>query len=173
VLAYSAGKRRLQRTCPLHDRPGAGGRAPRGLLVLSCAALLGAIAKPTPAQDAATGTLASGEDATTLDTIRVIAPAPRMEELYRSRPLERTPPTVFDRAWREPISLEEIGNRDGIIPVLLDYAARKLAGGTGAGARGAVARPPPLDEQQMERALRLQQDTAQHEAEQQETGQHE
>ena len=131
------------------------------LVALLCLAPLGAIAPSSPAQDAAVEASARG-DATTLDPVRVVAP--RMDDLYRSRPPERTPPTVFDRAWREPVNLKKIGDQGGVIPLLVNYAARKLAEGARKlpGWKGpdqpAIARPPPLDERQMDRALQFRQE---------------
>lgn len=135
------------------------------LVALLCLAPLCAIAPSSPAQDAAAGTSARGDDATTLEPVRVVAP--RMDDLYRSRPPERTPPTVFDRAWREPVNLKKIGDQGGVIPLLVNYAARKLAEGARKlpGWKGpdqpAIARPPPLDERQMDRAQQLQQELGQ------------
>ncbi len=137
------------------------------VLRLLCMALLCAIAPSSPAQEATAIAPARNDDATTLDPVRVVAP--RMEDLYRSRPPERTPPTVFDKAWREPVNLEKIGNQGGVIPLLVNFAARKVAEGARKlpGWKGpdqpAIARPPPLDADQADRALQLQQDLGQHE----------
>lgn len=105
---------------------------------------------------------AQRNDAPTLDTVRVTAPRLRMEDLYRSKPIQRTPPTVFDRAWREPVNLKKIGDEGGVVPILVRYAskqvtaaARKIPGWKGPD-QPAIARPPPLDDTQMRRALRLQ-----------------
>lgn len=109
---------------------------------------------------------ADGRTATTMEAIRVTAPRPRVEDLYRSRPPPRTPPTVFDRAWREPVNLKKIGDNGGVLPLLIDYVAGKIARGArktpgwSGPVQAAAARPPPLDEAQAARALRLQQDAA-------------
>ena len=141
------------------SRPMAG-REWRALgLVLSCMVCLQALAQDVrgdapeaPAEN----------DTTTLDTIRVTAPRMEMKDLYRSREPESTRPTVFDRAWREPLNLKKIGDEGGVVPLLVNYAARKVAEGARRipGWKGpdqpAVARPPPLDDAQMSRAAQLQ-----------------
>lgn len=125
---------------------------------LLCLAALPALAQQ-PRGDAA-------GDATTLAPVRVTAPRPRIDDLYRSRPPERTAPTVFDRAWREPLNLKKIGDEGGVIPILVRYAqqqvtkgARKLPGWKPP-VQAAIARPPPLDQAQLQRALRLQEGAA-------------
>ena len=71
-------------------------------------------------------------------------------------------PSRFDRAYREPLSLEQIGQNGGVIPLLVGYIAEKVAKGASRipgwkdREQPAIARPPPLTEEQMERALRLQ-----------------
>ena len=102
------------------------------------------------------------DDTTTMETIRVTAP--RLEVLQLDRPEDpfAARPTVFERAWQEPRSLERVGMEGGVVPLLVGYAAGKIA----AGARripgwkrpiqAAMALPPPLDDGQMRRALQLQ-----------------
>lgn len=102
------------------------------------------------------------DDATTMETIHVTAPRPERLELDRFEDPFAAPPTVFDRVWHEPRSFEQIGMEGGVVPLLVNYAARKVT----AGARripgwkrpiqAAVARPPPLDDAQVRRALQLQ-----------------
>jgi hypothetical protein len=117
-------------------------------------------AAPAMAQDAAT----SNDDgqATTLDTL-IVRPEPEeVVDLYRFENPVDVEPTVFGRSWREPTSLEQLGKNGGIVPVLAGLAAK----GVQAGARKipgwkeptqeVIARPPPLDEEQAARALRLQ-----------------
>ena len=113
------------------------------------------------AQDA---TAASDDaDATTLDTL-IVRPEPEeVVDLYRFENPVDVEPTVFERSWKEPTSLEQLGKNGGIVPVLAGLAAK----GVQAGARTipgwkeprqeVIARPPPLDEEQAARALRLQQ----------------
>ena len=99
--------------------------------------------------------------ATTLDTL-VVRPEPEeVLDLYRFENPVDVEPTVFGRSWKEPTSLEQLGKNGGIVPVLAGLAAK----GIQAGARkipgwkepmqAVVARPPPLDEEQQARALRL------------------
>ena len=113
------------------------------------------------AQDAATTT--DDDPATTLDTL-VVRPEPEdVLDLYRFENPVDVAPTVFERSWKEPTSLEQLGKNGGIVPVLAGLAAK----GIQTGARRipgwkepmqtVTARPPPLDEEQTARALRLQQ----------------
>ena len=97
--------------------------------------------------------------------MRVIGRRPPDPFGFRN-PVE-TDTTVFDRAWDEPPSAEEIGMRGGIVQIGinkgLELAAkgiRKLPGWQNQ-VIGARARPPPLDEAQLERAMRLQEQGAQ------------
>lgn len=101
-------------------------------------------------------------DATTLDTL-IVRPEPEeVVDLYRFENPVDVEPTVFERSWKEPTSLEQLGKNGGIVPVLAGLAAK----GVQAGARKipgwkeprqeVIARPPPLDEEQAARALRLQ-----------------
>ena len=126
-------------------------------MALLCVAALPALAQD-PAADDATQENATQE----LDTIRVTAPRLRMEDIYRSRPVARTAPTVFDKSWREPVNLKKIGDEGGVVPILVRYAsqqvtraARKIPGWKGPD-QPAIARPSPLDDAQAQRALRLQ-----------------
>lgn len=117
-------------------------------------------AAPAMAQDATT----SNDDgqATTLDTL-IVRPEPEeVVDLYRFENPVDVEPTVFGRSWKEPTSLEQLGKNGGIVPVLAGLAAK----GIQTGARKipgwkeprqeVIARPPPLDEEQSARALRLQ-----------------
>ncbi|WP_436040785.1 hypothetical protein [Pseudoxanthomonas sp. LjRoot127] len=123
-------------------------------------ATLWLVAAPAMAQDAAAAT--DDDQATTLDTL-VVRPEPEeVVDLYRFENPVDVEPTVFERRWKEPTSLEQLGKNGGIVPVLAGLAAK----GIQAGARRipgwkepmqtVIARPPPLDEQQAARALRLQ-----------------
>lgn len=99
----------------------------------------------------------------TLEPVRVTAPRLRMDDIYRSEPPERTAPTVFNRAWREPINLKKIGDEGGVVPILVRYAARQVTRGARKlpgwklPVQAAIARPPPLEDAQLRRALQLQQ----------------
>jgi hypothetical protein len=104
----------------------------------------------------------ANEHATTLDTVRVTAPRPEALDLDRFKNPIDPKPSRFDRAYREPLSLEQIGQNGGVIPLLVGYIAEKVAKGASRipgwkdREQPAIARPPPLTEEQMERALRLQ-----------------
>jgi hypothetical protein len=113
-------------------------------------------------RDVAAASPPSQESATTtLDTVRVVAPRPGEAGLYRSKAPERTPPTVFENAWREPINLQKIGDEGGVVPLLSRYAAKKLAQGARRipgwkpPVQAAVARAAPLEAAQLDRALRM------------------
>ena len=103
---------------------------------------------------------AATNQVTEMDAVQVTATRP--QELYRSKPVERTPPTVFERDWREPVNLRQIGLEGGVVPLLVRYAggqARKGAEqipGWKKQVQPAIARPPPLDESQLQRATELQ-----------------
>lgn len=110
-------------------------------------------------------TTTDDESATTLETL-VVTPEPEeVVDLYRFRnPLE-VEPTVFERRWNEPPSLEQISQSGGVVPLLVGMAAqqvqkgaRKIPGWKGPD-QPAIARPPPLDPAQAARALRLQKES--------------
>ena len=112
-----------------------------------------AMAQDTPPAD--------DPSATTLETL-VVRPEPEeVVDLYRFRNPVDVDAGAFGRSWKEPTSLEQLGKNGGIVPVLAGLAAK----GIQAGARRipgwkepmqtVVARPPPLDEAQQARALRL------------------
>lgn len=116
--------------------------------------LLAAAAQPAvgqvPAQDANVQDLAP---------VQVTAPRLRMDDIYRSKPPPRTAPTVFDRAWREPVNLKKIGDEGGVVPILVRHASRQVtrAARSLPGWKGpdqpARARAAPLDEAQLLRAV--------------------
>lgn len=142
--------------------PGRSTTSPRPLpgLLAACALLcvaLGAHAQE-PAEQASSE---PGAEVTEMDTIQVIEKRP--QQLYRSRPVERTPPTVFERDWRDPVNLRRIGLEGGVVPLFMRYlskeapkAAEKYIPGWKAQVSAAAARPPPLDEAQMQRAAEMQ-----------------
>ena len=128
-----------------------------------CFALACVFAGTTKAQDPGKDSPTTPrDDATTLDTIRVTAPRPEILDLDRFKNPIDPKPSRFDRAYREPPSLEEISLNDGVIPLLVGYVAQKVAKGASKipgwkdREQPAIARPPPLTEEQMERAARLQ-----------------
>lgn len=105
-----------------------------------------------PAQTASTSTL---------DTIRVTAERPPVD-LSKIGNRSEDPHTIFSRDWKDPVDLEDIGMRGGIIPIAVDYAlrgiragARKIPGWKGPD-QPAVARPPPdFDDDQLRRAAQF------------------
>lgn len=102
------------------------------------------------------------DDATTLDTIRVTAPRPEILDLDRFKNPIDPNPSRFDRDYREPPSLEDISLNGGLIPLLVGYLVQKIPAGASRipgwkdHEQPAIARPPPLTEEQMQRAVRLQ-----------------
>ena len=128
-----------------------------------CFALACLVAGAAKAQDPGKDPPAAPRaEATTLDTVRVTAPRPEVLDLDRFKNPIDPQPTVFDRTMREPPSLEEIGQNGGVVPLLVGYLAQKVAKGASRipgwkdREQPAIARPPPLTEAQMERAVRLQ-----------------
>ncbi|MCR6625294.1 MAG: hypothetical protein NVV67_03235 [Pseudoxanthomonas sp.] len=122
-------------------------------------ATLWLLAAPAMAQDAATP--AEDPQATTLETM-VVRPEPEeVVDLYRFRNPVEVESGVLGRSWKEPTSLEQLGKNGGIVPVLVGLAARQVQKGARKipgwkePEQPAVARPPPLDDAQAARALRL------------------
>ncbi|TQM06958.1 hypothetical protein FB548_3334 [Pseudoxanthomonas sp. 3HH-4] len=110
------------------------------------------------AQQAAT---ADDTSATTLGTLTVRPDPEEVVDLYRFENPVDVAPTVFSRRWKEPTSLEQLGKNGGIVPILVGLAAQQVQKGARKipgwkePEQPATARPPPLDEQQAARALRL------------------
>ncbi|MGJ4730929.1 hypothetical protein, partial [Luteimonas sp. SDU101] len=96
--------------------------------------------------------------ATEMAPVRVIGHRP--DPFGFRNPVE-TDSTVFDRAWDEPPGLEEIGMRGGIVQMGINKGLELAAKGIRSLPNwqnqviGAEARPPPLDEAQLERAMRM------------------
>ena len=68
-------------------------------------------------------------DATTLDTL-IVRPEPEeVVDLYRFENPVDVEPTVFERSWKEPTSLEQLGKNGGIVPVLAGLAAKGVQAG--------------------------------------------
>lgn len=149
------------KTCACMDDPGMpGDRVPPRRAVahrLTAAMLLCLAVQPATAQQPV-----QDDDTTTLEAIRVTAPPQTMEDIYRSKPVERTAPTVFDKDWREPVNLKKIGDEGGVVPILVRFASKQITKGARKipgwkpPVEAAVARPPPLDEAQVQRAMQLQ-----------------
>jgi len=128
------------------------------LLVALCA-----LAPATRAQDAGQDDADQGAEvrkATDLAPVRVIGQRQAVDPFAFRNPVEAEA-TVFSRSWDEPPGLEEIGMRGGIVQIGinrgLELAAkgiRKLPGWQNQ-IVNAEARPPPLGQAQLERAVRL------------------
>ena len=89
-------------------------------------------ATPALAQDPAG---AEDPSATTLETLTVRPEPEEVVDLYRFRNPIEVEPGTFERSWREPTSLEQLGKNGGIVPV--PVAVPGPAGATGAtGAAG-------------------------------------
>ena len=111
------------------------------------------------AQDAAATT--DDDPPTSLDRLVVRPEREEVLDLYPFQNPVDVPPTAFERRWKEPPSLEQLGKNGGIVPVLaglagkgIQTAARKIPGWKEP-MQTVIARPPPLDEEQAARALRL------------------
>lgn len=74
--------------------------------LLLMAATQAAVARAPVQDDAAYDSAGHDNAAQDLAPVRVTAPRLRMEDVYRSKPPPRTAPTVFDKAWREPVNLK-------------------------------------------------------------------
>lgn len=99
--------------------------------------------------------------ATTLDTLTVRPDPEEVVDLYRFRNPIKVDSGGFGRSWKEPTSLEQLGKNGGIVPVLAGLAAQQVQKGARKipgwkePEQPAFARPPPLDDAQSARALRL------------------
>jgi len=116
------------------------------------------------AQEAAGADDTTEEDpsATTLDTLTVRPEPEEVVDLYRFRNPIEVESSALGGRFREPPSLEQLGKNGGIVPVLAGMAAQQIQKGARKipgwkePVQAAVARPPPLSEEQAARALRLQ-----------------
>ena len=100
---------------------------------------------------------------TTLGEVRALKPEDDVPvDLYRFRSPVQPEPNAFNRSWREPPSLEEVGMRGGYLMMGINYGIAKTAQGLHTLTRApdpiqsAIARPPPkLDAAQQRRALKF------------------
>lgn len=100
---------------------------------------------------------------TTLGEVRALKPEDDVPvDLYRFRSPVQPEPNAFNRAWREPPSLQEVGMRGGYLMMGINYGIAKTAQGLHTLTRApdpiqsAIARPPPgLDADQQRRALQF------------------
>lgn len=115
-------------------------------------------AAPALAQDA---TAPEDPSATTLETLTVRPDPGEVVDLYRFRNPIDVDSGALGGSWKEPTSLEQLGKNGGIVPVLVGLAAQQIQKGVRKipgwkePVQAAVARPPPLDDEQQARALRL------------------
>ncbi|MFT4257044.1 MAG: hypothetical protein QM599_08830 [Pseudoxanthomonas sp.] len=125
-------------------------------------ALLLALVAPIRAQEAgiAAPPAETTNDATTLETIRVTAPRPETLDLYKFGNPIKIEGSRFDHDMYEPPTVEEVSLQGGYILLGINYGLMKLAQqakklpGFKDQIQSATARPPPLDEGQMDRAMR-------------------
>jgi len=105
----------------------------------------------------------ASDQVTTLGEVRALKPDEEVPlDLYRFKNPVEPAPNAFNRAWREPPSLQEAGMRGGYVMMGINYAIAKTAQGLHTVTRApdqiqpAVARPPPgLDADQQRRALQV------------------
>lgn len=138
--------------------------------------LLCALAGGSPAQDGGASEAdpqseaqigAGAEDelpVTEFDTIRVVERRPEWVDPFAFRPRFDPDDNRFQRSWNEPPSVEDVSLGGGYIMRGINrglektfQAVTRLPGWQNQ-IQPATARPPPLDEAQMERAARLRQD---------------
>ena len=100
---------------------------------------------------------------TTLGEVRALKPEDDVPvDLYRFKSPVQPEPNAFNRVWREPPSLEEVGMRGGYLMMGINYGIAKTAQGLHTLTRApdpiqsAIARPPPqLDAAQQRRAMKF------------------
>jgi hypothetical protein len=139
-------------------------RAPRArggrVLVLATTIAWCAHAQEAPPRDPAPaeGTAAD------LGTVRVVGEyRPPVDPFAFDNPIDLRG-TRFQRDWRDPVNLHDIGMRGGIVHIAINYGLLKAGEqitrlpGWKHQIRDATARPPPLDEEQVQRAMRVQED---------------
>lgn len=105
----------------------------------------------------------ANSNVTTLGEVRALKPEDDVPvDLYRFKSPVQPEPNAFNRSWREPPSLEEVGMRGGYVMMGINYAIAKTAQGLHTLTRApdpiqsAIARPPPgLDAAQQRRALQF------------------
>ncbi len=102
-------------------------------------------------------------DVTTLGEVRAIRPEDEEPlDLYRFTNPVQVQSNTFNRSWREPPSLEQVGMSGGYVMMGINYAIARTAQGlhtiTGAPdpVQAAIARPPPqLSADQRRRAAQF------------------
>ncbi len=107
--------------------------------------------------------VSSDQGVTTLGEVRAIRPEEEQPlDLYRFNNPVQVQPNAFNRSWREPPSLEQVGMSGGYVMMGIYYAIARTAQGlhtiTGAPdpVQAAIARPPPeLSADQRRRAAQF------------------
>lgn len=113
------------------------------------------------AEAAASAGTGAGLPTTELDPVRVTGKRPEWVDPFAFRPLFDPDANRFQRHWNEPPSVEEVSLGGGYILLGVNYGLLKAAEavtrlpGWQHQIQPAVARPPPLDDAQAERAARL------------------
>ncbi|WP_253256788.1 hypothetical protein [Stenotrophomonas sp. VV52] len=136
------------------------GKGVRGTTLLAGALLAGAAHGQEGGAELDQGT---GKQVTTLGEVRALKPDEEVPlDLYRFKSPVDPAPNAFNRAWREPPSLQEVGMRGGYLMMGINYGIAQTAKGLHTLTRApdqiqaAVARPPPaLDADQQRRALQV------------------
>lgn len=138
----------------------AGSKGLRGTALLAGALLVGAAHGQERGAEPAEG---ANAPVTTLGEVRALKPDEQVPlDLYRFQNPVQLEPNAFNRAWREPPSLEEAGMQGGYLMMGIGYGIIKAAQGLHTLTRApdqiqpAIARPPPgLDADQQQRALQV------------------
>ncbi|WP_202840681.1 hypothetical protein [Luteimonas saliphila] len=129
------------------------------LLAMLCCAFADSGAQEDPG--ATTPEPTPGPDPVTdMEAVRVVGERSPADPFAFRNPVE-VEATAFSRHWDEPPSLEEIGMRGGLVQIAINKGLEVTAAGIRRlpgwrnPVQGAIARPPPLDDEQAARAARL------------------
>lgn len=115
------------------------------------------------AQEADVAPADDGDDAAVIefDTMRVVGKRPEWVDPFAFRPLFDPDANMFQRDWNEPPSVEDVSLSGGYLMLGINKGLMKAAEavtrlpGWKHQVQPAIARPPPLDADQAERAARL------------------
>lgn len=130
-----------------------------GSIVLIVAGTLCAHAQDVPVSEEGTADAMTGD----LGTVRVLGEYHLpVDPFALDNPIDFDG-TRFQRDWRDPVNLHDIGMQGGIVHIAINYGLLKAGEqitrlpGWKHQVQAAVARPPPLDEEQAQRAMRVRQ----------------
>lgn len=107
---------------------------------------------------------AADPNVTTLGEVRAINPDDEPLDLYRFKNPVKIENNRFSKSWREPPSPEQVSQAGGYVMMGINYGLGMAAKGVGkltnapAQIQSAVARPPPLSEEEARRAMHSCQD---------------